>query len=779
MENGYDIARDLTGQGYSVTALDLEGCSADDDDSWMSSPRVRTEDELQQLFPRDKPRFVALALGACSRNLQVIEIKGLDLYEELTEKLKEQDIDQDIEFVVQKTGLDDFRLFFRCDQLNYPTQILYGTDLMEGQLAGKVVKRSGMNAFEVWSPKGFPVPTARQLETLSGDLLRIPELTQEQLQTVRRVCSELTTEVWIADLETPQWAEAEEFNLQADWAEILAPHMTKIPKENGGRGCYWRSNNCDSPDGCVAITKHKLTTLCWCVPFERGLFQYNKFIAFALLNHEGHIQAALDDLRERGYTGNEALLSKLNKWTGEPRPLFREIDSPGEYPIELLPEILKTCIITITRIINAPMALVAQSVLAAASLAAQGVANVELDGRVSPLSENFLTVAASGERKSAVDQEVLRGHREFEKYRMKTYNEKLRLFEIAKLVHDDERKKILRQQDLSGSDKQSQLSALSTPEPPIRPNLIAEEPTYEGVIKHFSHGQNSLGIFSDEGGRFLGGFSMLQENELKTLAGFSRLWDGNGATRMRSSEDPIILDDARLSLHLMIQPIVAKKLLANNIATGQGFLSRCLTVWPSSTAGTRHYVEQSVQHSSEVERYTKRVRHLLELNHKPLKTLHLTADAKALWITFYEDTEQKIRAGGKFESMGGFASKAAEHAIRLSGIVSLFDDPEKTMIEVEAVEAGIALVEFYLNEVLRLQGTAFISPDLLLADKLLGWLKGRENPFFTTKEVYQCGPTELRSAKPARANLHILKEHGYIRQISGPDQWELRLTDGM
>ena len=50
------------------------------------------------------------------------------------------------------------------------------------------------------------------------------------------------------------------------------------------------------------------------------------------------------------------------------------------------------------------MAIAAQSVLAAATLAVQPHANVELPtGLVRPVSNFFVTVAASGERKSASD----------------------------------------------------------------------------------------------------------------------------------------------------------------------------------------------------------------------------------------------------------------------------------------------------------------------------------------------------------------------------------------
>ena len=50
---------------------------------------------------------------------------------------------------------------------------------------------------------------------------------------------------------------------------------------------------------------------------------------------------------------------------------------------------------------QAPIAICGQSILAAVALAVQGHADIDIDGRSSPISEFFLTIGESGERKSA------------------------------------------------------------------------------------------------------------------------------------------------------------------------------------------------------------------------------------------------------------------------------------------------------------------------------------------------------------------------------------------
>jgi len=40
-----------------------------------------------------------------------------------------------------------------------------------------------------------------------------------------------------------------------------------------------------------------------------------------------------------------------------------------------------------------------------------------------------------------------------------------------------------------------------------------------------------MGIFSDEGGRFIGGHALREAEQLKTASGLSKLWDGAPVTR--------------------------------------------------------------------------------------------------------------------------------------------------------------------------------------------------------------------------------------------------------
>jgi hypothetical protein len=88
---------------------------------------------------------------------------------------------------------------------------------------------------------------------------------------------------------------------------------------------------------------------------------------------------------------------------------MRELPPADPFPVDALGDVLAPAAKAIHDRVRAPLAICGQSVLAAATLAVQGHANVELPmGHAKPLSCYFVSVAATGERKSAVDQEALR-----------------------------------------------------------------------------------------------------------------------------------------------------------------------------------------------------------------------------------------------------------------------------------------------------------------------------------------------------------------------------------
>ncbi len=92
-----------------------------------------------------------------------------------------------------------------------------------------------------------------------------------------------------------------------------------------------------------------------------------------------------------------------------PRPLMRELPPADPFPVDALGDVLGAAARAIHDRVQAPIAIGGQSVLGAATLAAQGHADLVLPigpGQPRPISSFLITVANSGERKTECDKQA-------------------------------------------------------------------------------------------------------------------------------------------------------------------------------------------------------------------------------------------------------------------------------------------------------------------------------------------------------------------------------------
>lgn len=457
-------------------------------------------------------------------------------------------------------------------------------------------------------------------------------------------------------------------------------------------------------------------------------------------------------------------------------PLRRPLDPPIDFPADCLGEILGGLHGVLGESVQSPSALRAQSLLAAAALATQGHADVVVDGRLSPLSSFFVTVGESGERKSGTDSVALSPHFKREKDLISQYELDLADFKIErecwKKAHDE----IMGNKKLAPDERRHKLERLGQEPPmPCYPVLVTNEPTMEGLAKALDNGWPSMGLFSDEGGQFLGGHAMSKEKQLGTVATASKLWDKGELDRVRGGDGARKIYGKRASLHLMIQPVLLGNIFGNEIITGQGFASRILATYPQSNIGNRPYRAIDVYQAPEYQRYFARMMELLEMpfslsenteNVLDARRLTLTNEAMRSFTTFFNTIEKAQQDGGAFHAIRGFASKSAENATRLAGILALVDCPQAQQIDAEHMQRGIHLMGYYLDEALRLSEATSDQPDLVLAEKALAWIRGQGGTIGLS-HLYQYGTNGLRNKKDAQRIMEVLESHGLARKLDG------------
>lgn len=460
-----------------------------------------------------------------------------------------------------------------------------------------------------------------------------------------------------------------------------------------------------------------------------------------------------------------------------PQPLLREIGSGQPYPVPALGP-LKAAVEAVQGMTQAPVAIAAQSALSVASLAVQAFANVETLGGDRPLSIYALTIARSGERKSTCDGYLMQGLREFEREEADRYREEHKSWMTSHALWKVQHDAIIQSVKKTGKggksqmDAQADLAALGDePTAPPSPDRTVTEPTYEGLTRKFAEGQPSLGIFSDEGGQFLGGFAMSSDNRQKTLAALNDAWQGNPIRRTRQGEGSFTLHGRRLAVHLMVQPGVARDFMADPMADDTGFLARFLMCEPTSTIGTRLHALTRTDDAA-VNAFGRRLCEILNtaMPMEPFtralvpRRLPLSDDARELLIRFADAIEAQQGSGGELANVTGTASKAAEQACRIAGVLTLWRDLNAEVVATEDMVNGIALAQFYLSEALRLADAAKITAETERAERLRKWLiEDWPHAEVMTREVVQHAPIRaLRETGTANAALGLLAKYGWI-----------------
>ena len=468
--------------------------------------------------------------------------------------------------------------------------------------------------------------------------------------------------------------------------------------------------------------------------------------------------------REFGLEHVKAIFSKfaIGAWP-KLEVIQDEVEAtPDAFPFHALGPVLGSAARAIANDVQAPDSLAGGSVLAAASLAVQPLANVMLPhGQRCPLSVFVLTGAGSGDRKSAVDSVACKEVEEVRRNQARAHAKAMALYDAE-----------------MGEKKPKD----PTPAKPAPQSITTGNATIEGICKLLKF-QSSLGVFSAEGGEMLGGHSLRDDKRSSGLAFYLKGWSGESLDSLRGGDGLTVLLGRRIAMHVLVQPVLLRELLCDPLAQGQGLLARCLIAQPETLAGHRLFQHTNPEENPAVIAYNERIGALLRTSPelwpegdgfelKP-RDLYMGDDARALWIAFYNEIERQQANGSELEGARPFASKAAEHAARIAGIITMVDNPKATRITSQAMDGAIQVTAFYLTEHLRLTGAGRqerVDNNLRM---LLEWMTAR-GPVVPQKDVLQRTPRPLRNLKASGINLLLqeLVRRGYIRPLAST--WELR-----
>ena len=285
-----------------------------------------------------------------------------------------------------------------------------------------------------------------------------------------------------------------------------------------------------------------------------------------------------------------------------------------------------------------------------------------------------------------------------------------------------------------------------------------------------------MGLHNDEGAQFFGGHAMNADNMLKSISGLSLFWDGADIVRTRGGKgENAMLTGKRLTIHLMVQPVVINKILSDPTLQGQGFLPRFLIARPETIAGTRLYNHRDPTKEPALQKYWDTMGNLLRmpspnLDEENRPTLTLEKEAKDYWIDVYNTIESNLGKNKNLAEIRPAAGKAPDYLLRIAGVLALVENPDSKIIRLHHIENAATLETYFINEALRASKDSVINADLDKADILHDWMKKADSKNFTLRQLSRHGPRgsgARAGIKPTKKLVSTLLEYGFITSIPG------------
>lgn len=428
------------------------------------------------------------------------------------------------------------------------------------------------------------------------------------------------------------------------------------------------------------------------------------------------------------------------------------------YPIHALSPLLHNAAFEVLNKSQAPQALVAGAVLAGASTCCQHLADVRLPtGQVCPISLAIMTIAESGERKTAVNNYFIKAIHQFQQEREADHRAAMKEYQSLNSAWLAERKGVERLiEKLSAADEvtteaKNRLASIDEgkPEKPRKTKIVYNDTTAAALQHGLAEDSTSVALWTDEGGTVLGG------RGVDNLPLLNSLWSSGSADVARRTSESFTVDGARMTLSVMTQRIVLEKFLTRKEgdARGTGFLARVLVAAPESTQGSRLVqscvTDEELKCVAALQDWQKRMLEKGSHFSPPTSQLSFSPEARTVWLSFANDVERAIGTNGHFAAINDFASKLAEIAARLAAIFHLAEEVAGHEISKGHLESAITLCNWYAQEFKRVFA---VDPQLISqqrAQALLRWLleHPRSNKYAPTPRstILQYGPSSVRT----------------------------------
>jgi len=326
---------------------------------------------------------------------------------------------------------------------------------------------------------------------------------------------------------------------------------------------------------------------------------------------------------------------------------------------------------------QAPRRMVEIAAFGAISTVGQYLVDVKTPHQVvGPVSLATLTIAGSGERKSAVQRCFFETIRRNDDIVEDLFAEDLNEYEANLSEWKSKQRKLERAIRSGHASAKNELEGHIAARP-VRPRkliLIYEDVTPMAMLSGI-HETGVGGLVTSEGS------VMTEGRTYDSVPHMNALHSGDSVTITRVNKPSLRIKNARLTMSVMIQPVFFEGATGKKWEKiyGSGHWSRFLICYDKSTMGQRFSNGRS--HATDhIAKYNKRMIELIDQLHAAWKqpsfqrkVLEFTPEAADLWVKTADEIEGQLSPGGFYEQVQDHGSKLAEMIARLAALLHLFE----------------------------------------------------------------------------------------------------------
>jgi hypothetical protein len=468
-----------------------------------------------------------------------------------------------------------------------------------------------------------------------------------------------------------------------------------------------------------------------------------------------------------------------------PIPLMRVVSLPS-FPVDAFPKSIADMVHAVAEATQTDPVMAGTSALTALSACAGGHAEVEIrSGWREPLCSYTATVADPGERKSAVQQAMIRPILDVEAEMTDTA---LPLRQEAQARKDIAVKAMERAFNIAAkatpgtpeymqaqNDALMAQTAADNIDVPEVPRLVADDVTPEAVASLLADHGGRIAVVSAEGGVFdiiAGRYNANIPNMDVWLKGHS----GDMIRIDRKGRPPEYIRKPALTLGLMIQPDVLKSIAAQRAFRGRGLIARFLYALPKSQVGYRKTGAPPVSEAVRTA-YDDDIRKIAEGMAGWLgdpAALTLTPEAHAAIEVIEAEIEPALREDGALADLKDWGSKYVGAVARIAGLLHLAElgatVGPTTSISADTVWRAADIGTYFRFAAIAAFQVMATDPGITDAIYLLGRIKTLGTDEVSERDMHRACQSRFPKKDVLLAAIERLVDHGYLQPLTASQQ---------